>query len=151
MIHEMYYQSPMPPTCKGVTTPDTAIVHPMLVQRMQGFTVDNQALFDAHAPVVISFHIPGQELFTTRLKTPKSWTELPIDSSDLQASAQVICQHPEPTNLLQWAQLVEATVDHAIQVEHAKNPTLQPLPKLPKDLKDDALIQNSFEFHLSLQ
>lgn len=48
----------MPPTCKHVTTPDTAILHPLLAQRLQDIQVDKSAVFDSHDPVIISFAFP---------------------------------------------------------------------------------------------
>ena len=79
MLHEMHLGAPLPPTCKGATTPDTALVPPELCQRIKAIHVDAQCLFDAHAPVIVIFDVPKQDLFHMRMKTPKTWTEIPLD------------------------------------------------------------------------
>ena len=56
--HKKMYQCDMPFTCKNATTPDTALVHPWLIQRLRAIAVDRQALFDAHDPVVLAFEVP---------------------------------------------------------------------------------------------
>lgn len=139
MIHELYWGSPMPPTCKGATTPDTALIPPVLLQRIQTFAIDDQALFDAHSPVIIAFQVPKQTIFNVRMKMPKSWADLPLTQEDIQQACVTTCLDPQPTNLAEWAELVEKTVDVAIQNDHSNNPQLQPLKALPKRYKGRCL------------
>ena len=131
-LHEAMYQSPMPFTCKGATTPDTAIIHPFLLSSLVAISVDQQGLFDAHAPVILRFQVPEGNLFQTRLRMPKTWTQLPIEADDIAQAAMQTCANAEPATLHEWAQLVEHTVSHAITTDHNHNPQLQPLPCLPK-------------------
>ena len=132
MLHEMHLGAPLPPTCKGATTPDTALVPPELCQRIKAIHVDAQCLFDAHAPVIVIFDVPKQDLFHMRMKTPKTWTEIPLDKQDLFHAARTTCEGMQPDTLLEWAQLVEKTVDVAIQNEHRSNPNLTTFKNLPK-------------------
>ena len=122
-LHEHMYGFPMPKTCKDATTPDTAILHPTLIQRLVSIQVDKQGLFDAHDPVILAFDIPHTPLYHTTISTPKTWIDMPIDKSDLEEAATSICQHAMPQTLQEWATLVEMTVDHAIKTEHRKNYT----------------------------
>ena len=132
MLHEMHLGAPLPPTCKGATTPDTALVPLELCQWIKAIHVDAQCLFDAHAPVIVTFDVPKQDLFHMRMKTPKTWTEIPLDKQDLFHAARNTCEGMQPDTLLEWAQLVEKTVDVAIQNEHRSNPNLTTFKNLPK-------------------
>ena len=121
-LHERMYDVPMPKTCKNATTPDTAILHPTLIQRLVAIQIDTQKLFDAHEPVILTFDVPQTPLYNTKISTPKSWVDMPIDKKDIEQAAQVTCQFADPQDLQQWAALVEATVDLAIKKEFANQP-----------------------------
>ena len=132
-LHENMCDSPMPKTCKNATTPDTAILHPTLIQRLVSIQVDKQGLFDAHDPVILAFDIPQVPRYNTKISTPKTWIDMPVDKSDLEDAADITCQYANPQTLHEWASLVETTVDHAIKAEHLRKPDMPSIPKgLPR-------------------
>ena len=131
-LHEHMYGYPMPCTCKNVTTPDTAILPPVLIERLTAIKVDKQGLFDTHDPVIFAIEIPEFQIFHQRIATPKSWVELPVDQTDIAEAAETTCQYSEPTDLEDWANLVEDTVDTAIRNLNHQNPQLYTLTHLPK-------------------
>ena len=74
----------LPPTCKGATFNDTALLAPSLVALLSGAQVlSDQHIFDAHAPLILDFSEPCQlpatrrwnhpNLGMTSRSTPRSW------------------------------------------------------------------------------
>ncbi len=61
-IYQKMYGTEMPKTCKETTIPDTAIVHPQLLDSIVTITVDKTKCFDTHDPVVLKFRFNNENL-----------------------------------------------------------------------------------------
>ena len=86
----------MPNICKEATQPDTGLLHPALLPYVQAIHVDKQCLFDAHDPVLVTLQVPREHAFQTSLKTPCTWTQLPLDLTDLEAAAEQVAHDSFP-------------------------------------------------------
>ena len=69
----------MPPSCKGATNPDNAIVPACLVPFARNISVLNVTWFAEHLPVTFDLLFPGDTLFTHRLSLPASLVGLDLD------------------------------------------------------------------------
>ena len=126
----------MPKTCKGATVPDTAILHPILASRVTKIEVFKDNLFDSHQPVIFDLKIPWTQLTIPKIRFPETWVKLPIDADDLNKVVDnAVSYLGEPSDLTQWAELVECTVDMAIQAEAALSKNEGHLTKLPKKFR----------------
>ena len=132
-IHEHLYGRPMDKTCKEATIPDTAILHPLLADRVSQVMVLKEGWFDAHHPVFFSIQIPTHQLFVKKIRMPDSWADLPITTQDLEQTAPCALQQCGQCDTLeQWAYAVETAVDLAIRKDHDNDPSVATLKKLPK-------------------
>ena len=61
--YQAIYDCSMPNTCKDVTCPDTAILHPNLHPLVLAIGVDKSHLFDTHDPVILTLQIPQSQIF----------------------------------------------------------------------------------------
>ena len=131
-IHERLYGRPMDKTCKEATIPDTAVLHPLLAERVYQMEVSKEGWFDAHNPVIFSIQLPLHQLFVNKVRMPESWAELPITMQDLEQTGPIALQQcGECETLEQWAFAVETAVDLAIQKDHQNDPSVATLKKLP--------------------
>ena len=78
----------MPFTCKNATTPDTAILHPLLAASVKNVTVDKSSLLDTHDPVIVNFEFPHSPILINKILFPKEWTQLIGTKSDLRKSSR---------------------------------------------------------------
>ena len=78
----------MPFTCKNATTPDTAILHPLLAASVKNVTVDKSSLLDTHDPVIVNFEFPHSPILISKILFPKEWTQLIVTKSDLRKSSR---------------------------------------------------------------
>lgn len=156
--YQRKYGKPMPPTCKEATTPDTAILHPLLANRLEKIVIDREKVFDTHDPVVVTFSLPSEQIFHTKIRMPETWTKLPITRNDLEQMApEVLGQNPDIQNLQQWAGAVEETVSQVLQRDFQNDPsrcTFRFLPKkywgrcqprMPKKCSTPSLIKKAWD------
>ena len=131
--HLSLYGTSMPVTCKGATTPDSALIHPILASRIKRIDVIKEEIFDSHDPVIFTLETPWEQICTQTIRFPETWLKLPLEKEDLESVVQeAYLEFGEPTDLTSWAQLVETTVDLSIRKEAAKSPELPLLKNLPK-------------------
>ncbi len=123
----------MPKTCKETNIVDTALVHPQLLTKIVDIKVDKSKCFDTHDPVIVKFRIPRESLFTQKMKLPDSWTSLPLSKQDLDKVVhQALIIDGKCDNLTEWANVVEETVNLAVQSDFQQNPETAVMSKLPK-------------------
>ena len=118
----------LPPTCKGATFNDTALLAPSLVALLSGAQVlSDQHIFDAHAPLILDFSAPCQLPTTRRWNLPKPWHDFSFDSEVM--AGHYDCIAPTVTTAIDaattpshlerafevWAGCVEQAVDAAIK------------------------------------
>ena len=113
----------MPPSCKGATNPDNAIVSACLVPFVRNISVLDVTWFAAHSPVTFDLIFPGDTLFMHRLSLPTSFVSLDLDvdawvAMDLSDSFQDI------SSLEDWGRAVEESVDIALRAGLGSQPAL---------------------------
>lgn len=138
-LHRQRYGKDMEHTCRGATSPDTAIVHPLIAQWISSIQVLDQGFFDTHCPVIFRLQLPSTLVTIPKIRYPESWLQFGIAKDDLQ---EVLDHHPELStapndlsDLAAWGKNMEAIVHEALLVEHHKNPHFQLPPGLPRRCK----------------
>lgn len=135
-LHEQRTGVPFPATCKGATSPDTAILHPVIASRVQSIWVDQDGLFDAHKPVFVDISIPAEQVLTPKIRFPDTWVQFGIQAQDLDhVWNQQYTSAPRAQDLEAWGMKVEAVVDDAMLRETQLHPELQLPKKLPRSCK----------------
>ena len=125
-LYDRMYSCPMPPSCKGVTNPDTAILCPVLARMVCDIQVLSSEWFATHAPVVFRIRVPQGRIFRNRMRFPRSFAELGLHQSEIDQAAETICNNADPQTLEDWGSLVEKVFDKAVADSH---PTLESLPR----------------------
>lgn len=146
-LYEAKFGSQLAPTCNGVTRNDSAILHPLIAQKVVNMKVSHDHKIDPHTPLFIDFDndAPNPEIF--QWKVPRSWAHLissPHQLEDTYQHSRIQFSH-EWHNihtdaeghkaLKQWSQAVETAVDKAIQHQHRHDPLRFPFRCLPSDFK----------------
>ena len=135
----------LPPTCKGSTRHDTALIPPVLLPLLVKISVDVDSWdFDAHAPMQLTFHVPGRAPCRSVWRKPRCWMEFQPSADKVHAAYQATAGHLDDsinagqtveyvdTAFQSWASLLENAVDRAMAQQHAENPILFPAASLPK-------------------
>ena len=125
-MYEKIYNSKMPPSCKGSTNPDTAILSPALAPLVNSICVLDSSWTPTHCPVVFRLGLPSHGLFHHKFVFPKSFIPLGLEDDDLASCVgHVLEQYPEPQSLEDWGGLVEEVVSHTLKTKGIA-------PNLPK-------------------
>ena len=113
-LHEKLYGIPMPPTCQGVTSNDTAIFSPQLAGFVSHIQVLDSSWFATHSPVIFDIDIHGPAIFTSRFRLPKQLVEFSLETNELQKAYEAL--HPsQPDTLENWGETFEDIVDFALR------------------------------------
>ena len=134
-LHTALLGTPMPPTCRGVTTPDNALVSSQLRELICGVSVLPDHHFDCHKVVLVTIDCKPLQKKRFQCKLPSPWNELTIDFAHIAQDYQTALKfHGKPSTIEQWGQVVEHAVDLAYQATQSQNAdmpglTVQPLPK----------------------
>ena len=152
-LYKCQTQVTLPPTCKGVTRNDSAILHPLIAQRVVGMSVSEKHRIDVHSPLFVELDFENRIPQVLSWKIPKSWAAM-APNKDLFAQMydhtrdkhQSMFDQPSSpedidTQLQHWSCAVEQAVDKAIQLQHKQNPLKYPLPCLPGQFKGRCVIQ----------
>ena len=124
-LHLRLHGAEMPPTCKGSTRPDTAIVSSLVVPLVQQVSVLDPSWFCTHCPVVFRLNVPPSGLFQFRSRFPKSFIDFGLNEDDIACSSLAFAES-EPESLQQWGSMVESVVDATLRDKH---PSVRALPK----------------------
>ena len=133
-LHLQLTGQPMPPTCKGVTTPDMAICSPEVANWVSQVHVCPPGDFDTHQVVTFRLQIPADVQYAQCLQLPRTWVELNIDSQYIP-EAYEHANHVlgSPQDLREWGATVECAIDCAhrqTQLALGTHPlAVQPLSK----------------------
>ena len=143
-LHTRLYNTDMPFTCKEATRPDNGLFCPRTAAMVSSIQVHREFMFDAHNPVIVDLQIPHTQTTEQRLPMPKSFLDLPIDFSHMDAAYHEALQiNGTPVTIEDWGKQVE----HAVDIAYRKSQTTtahrqtQGLPKAyrgrcqPKPLK----------------
>ena len=117
-LHEKFHGCPMPPTCQGVTSNDTAILSPQLAGLVTRIQVLDSSWFATHSPVIFDLDIQGPSLFTSKFRLPRQLTEFSLETSELQKALDFL-QPSSPDTLESWGETFEAVVDFALRNREA--------------------------------
>ena len=130
-LYHKKYGCNMPPSCKEVTNPDTAIISPSLLPHLHDITVLESTWFATHRPVTFSLIPPEKGLFRQLLRYPKQLIHVGID--DLrEAATDSLSWRCKPTTIEEVGYMIEEVADHALYIQSkentmtAKNPTRLP-------------------------
>ena len=145
--HTFYQQkfgSVLPHTCRGATSNDSFLIHPMLVGLIHDMQVCHDLAMDSHSPLKIEFNIPNIAPSVMKWKMPESWAQFPLDLVKLRECYDEIADQADFENKFQntdmspiealqlWSNAVERTVDRTMQLQHRIDPTKFPNKGLPK-------------------
>eukprot|EP00435_Cladocopium_sp_Y103_P014298 s1780_g3.t1 len=134
-LHVSLTGFPMPPTCKGITTPDNALFSPESAAWVRNIRVLPAGHFDTHNVVTFQLCIPELAMCNLRLPMPLTWVTLPIDQKFMsQSYDDALLRHGVPQTFQEWGQCIETAVDTAYRSSQQANEGLQwsltkPLPK----------------------
>ena len=138
-LHRRIKGTDMPPSCKNSTNPDNAILCPRAASLLIDVQVLGDDWFDTHRPVLFRLACPNQTEFPKRLRQPRSWAELPVDTHSIGAAYQRWGHtFGTPSTIEQWGHKVERVVDSALHTYHASHPEAQNWgthPGLPKPFR----------------
>lgn len=132
---------PLPPTYGDSTCNDVCLLSPTLAQFVKDISVDQQKLVAGHNPLLVSFELPGVQIYRYDWQLPHPWI-------NFQPRPDLIEQHYQPIfniagdrvsgdnhddlHLLQiWSATVEKAVHEAIAAESRQDPANQPHQGLP--------------------
>ena len=122
---------PLPPTCKGSTSHDTAILHPLLVPWIQHMQVCHEHAFDVHSPLLITFKAPQEGPKGRILVQPHSFAKLRIDRRQWEVRYAALPKTGRRGSVLeqfrQWTSDVEKSLEHTMREQ-----TEQPAQRLTK-------------------
>ena len=144
-LHLGRHSLPLPPTCKGSTRHDTALLHPAVVRLWHSAWVLNEAqLFDSHDPLCFRLHLCSQRPCTQVWRLPRPFAELGVHKQDfatafqqhtsaLRRQVQACSSVADVDGALQaFAKAAEASADAALLAQWRADPVKSPHRALPK-------------------
>ena len=147
-FHRQRFGQLLPPTCRDSTRHDTVLLPQVFQQLLVAASVDTEChLFDSHAPLTLTFHLPQQNPCQTVWRKPDSWMHLEPDAGRTNAHYSLsrqgladqlrTCSSREDLEsaFLAWASDVEAAVDGALRDAHLSDPLRYPIKALPRRSK----------------
>ena len=147
-IHTWYFQKfgrKLPPTCRGATFNDTAVIHPWIAEHISEVSVNDSSRIGDHSPLLIDFDVTVEADLGFVWSLPQCWAPFAppkdmIEQSFLNSSMKFpdvpITDATSGMNaLLNWSQHVEHSIDKAIQTQHHNNPTIFPWNGLPSKFR----------------
>ena len=106
-LHLKLHGVQLPPTCKGATRNDTALLHPLLVPLFQeAWVLSDKQLFDAHDPLCFRLTMCSQRPCRSAWRLPRPWSELGLSKRAFQRAFQ-----PAVADLTVQAQNCASTAD----------------------------------------
>ena len=134
VLHQTLKGSPMPPTCRGVTKPDNALVSSNLQPFVQDVVVLPEDHFDCHKVVLITLDLHLAHAARLRLPMPAPWTDLNIDVAHMEAGyTAAVVQCGVPDTIEKWGHVVEIAADFAYRMTQQDHGTTwcdtQSMPK----------------------
>ncbi|CAE7620120.1 unnamed protein product, partial [Symbiodinium sp. KB8] len=144
-LHERTTGTALPPTCKGATRHDTALLHPTLLPLWHSaWVLDKSHLFDSHDPLCFRLKVCSHQPTRHSWNLPRAWSSLSPEPAAIQTAFRSVapalarqarsCTSEEEVaqTLLAFSQSVEDCVDTALSSQHAKDPLKYPHRCLPK-------------------
>ncbi|CAE7445849.1 unnamed protein product [Symbiodinium sp. CCMP2592] len=135
----------LPPTCKNATRNDTLLIPAELLPCLHSLQVARDLhAFDAHAPLLAEFRLPGITTGPRGWRMPRTWAPLLPDTADLEAAYVAVrprlaaqldsCQTTDDLDhaFQSWADNVETSVDTTLRKCHASDPLDCPVGRLPR-------------------
>ena len=141
--YENFFGGQLPATCRGATRNDTAIIHHSLIPLIKGMHVQQDYLFDSHAPLFIDFDLSASLDTEYMWRIPQSWAPLcpkrEFIEENYQGGYHKFFQYiPDfqtieegDEYLLQWSKAVEYAVDKSLKQQHLLDPVGAPFNGIP--------------------
>ena len=157
-LHQQRTGQALPPTCKGSTRHDTALLHPALVPLWtSSWVLSGSHLFDSHDPLCFSLRSCRRSLCRRVWNLPRPWSDFSPKPDDfreaflpevahLRRKVSVCSNEAAVGQLLEdFSAAAERAVSEALAKQHRQDPVRHPQASLPKRYrgrcKDRALIQ----------
>ena len=147
-LHYGVTGSLLPPTCKGSTRHDTALLHPSLLPLwISAWVLKDSCLFDSHDPLCFRLRLCKARPCRKVWDLPRSWKSLGVRPDrfaealqgrlpGLQRQAQACASTDDVAQALRdFSQAAEDAVDAALAQQPAADPVRSPLGYLPKAFK----------------
>ena len=147
-VHELWQNRghpALPPTCKGATFHDTALLPPVLLNLLVHASVDVASFdFDAHAPLRLEFRWPAHSPCSSVWRKPRCWMEFSPSAAKVHQAYQATAgclddaiahgtSADDVDSAFQtWACLIENAVDSALAEQHHQDPVQHPTGHLPR-------------------
>ena len=144
-LHLKLHGVQLPPTCKGATRNDTALLHPLLVPLFQeAWVLSDKQLFDAHDPLCFRLTMCSQRPCRSVWRLPRPWSELGLSErafqrafqpavADLTVQAQNCASTADiDAALLAFSRAAESAAQEALLQQHKEDPLRAPHTTLPK-------------------
>ena len=147
-LHQHVHGEVLPPTCKGATRHDTALLHPALVPLfLRAWVLQGQQLFDAHDPLCFQLRLCENRPCRHTWRLPKPWAALGPDRAAFadafrpaaarlkrQADACASVQDVEAA-LLSFSKEAEDAVQMALVAQNKADPLKAPHTTLPRSYR----------------
>lgn len=121
-IYHKKYQTVMPPSCKEVTNPDSAIVAPSLLPFLREIEVLESTWFATHRPVTFTLQPPDQGLFRQIFRYPKQIVQLGIEHLE-EAANDSRNWRCKPNTIEEIGVMFEEVADHALYLQSQQDST----------------------------
>lgn len=113
-LHQRLHGAPMPPTCRGVTTPDNALLCPRASSWVTEVQVLTDEHFDWHKVVTFTLQLQADDAFVQSFRMPDTFLKLPMKDNDLHDAYHMLTQkNGVPPDLEAWGKQVEQSADLA--------------------------------------
>lgn len=112
MICRRLHRAPLPPTCRGATSPDTALFSPEVAAWITKVSVLSESHSDARSVVVFRLAVPASARTVQQIRLPRVWLELPVKEVHFKTAYEQ-CAAESPATLEHCGQRVESMVDKA--------------------------------------
>ena len=147
-LHQHVHGEVLPPTCKGATRHDTALLHPALVPLfLRAWVLRGQQLFDAHDPLCFQLRMCENRPCRRTWRLPKPWAALGPDRAAFadafrpaaarlkrQADACASVQDVEAA-LLSFSKAAEDAVQMTLVAQNRVDPLRAPHTTLPRSYR----------------
>ena len=140
MLHQEFYECPMPSTYLQPTCNDQILVPPQLTRFVQKIEVRNEGEFAGHHPVLLTMQMPMHQLYKQVQRVPKPFHHFGIAKQDFAKHYSIYApwkaddlafQKQLDSGFTTWAERVESAMRSAIAEKHSQDPLQFPSKGLP--------------------
>ena len=144
-LHHHIHAEQLPPTCRGATRNDTALLHPAVVPLfVNAWVLSEEKIFDSHDPLCFRLRLCGQRPCRQVWRLPRPWAQLGPNRDAFAAAFRPHAAHLKlqaqncastadiDAALLSFSQAAEDAVQNALAQQNQDDPLRAPHTTLPK-------------------